>query len=138
MYSGACGNGLPSTIALPFASMGSSGVHRPEPHGGMTSWSSSISVSVQLRPRRDVEPVRDQELTVHVEAHADALVGVDELDEVATATDGRELLIVDLVVEDRAVQANAIAELGLDATSMESIVSDFATEGWPKNAMSRP
>ena len=42
-----------------------------------------------------MKPVGDQELAVEVEAHAGALVGVDQLHEVAAAADGGELLVLD-------------------------------------------
>ena len=138
MYSGACGNGLPSMIALPLASSGSSTVQSPEPHGGSTT---------SCRPRsrcRVAEAGREQNRSVirnspsSVEAHADALVGVDQLYEVAPAADRRQLLILDLVVEDRAVQAHAVAARSdLMPASMEVIVSESATEGG-RRSESRP
>ncbi len=64
---------------------------------------------------RHQQPVGDQELAFELEAHACALVGIDELHEVAAAADGGQLLVLDLVVEDRTVQAHlAGREIGLE------------------------
>src|SRR5687767_13675731 len=65
---------------------------------------------------RHHEAVGDEELAVEVEAHTGALVCVHELHEVAAAPDGRQLLVLDLVIEDGGVQADTVVrELRLEA-----------------------
>ncbi len=89
--------------------------------------------------QRHHETVGDEEFTVEIEALANALVGVHQLHEVAAAADGRQLLVLDLVVEDGAVEPYAVAaELRLESDLDRLMVSESATDGAPKNATSRP
>src|SRR5688572_13408090 len=65
---------------------------------------------------RHHEPVGDEELAVEVDAHPGALVGIHQLDEITAAADGGQLLVLDLVVEHRGVEADPVVrELRLEA-----------------------
>ena len=57
---------------------------------------------------REQQALGRLELGVDVEAHTRALVGIHELDQVARAADSGELLVLDLVVEHRTVDAHAV------------------------------
>ena len=91
-------------------------MHIPEPQGGTTS---VVVVDLGVRvaeAERHHEPVGDEELAVEVDAHPGALVGIHQLHEIAAAADGGQLLVLDLVVEHRGVEADPVVrELRLEA-----------------------